>query len=112
MQEDLKQDIYIQNWKTHSAAIKIIYLYRVSLSIEEPTLITNPKREREVPHTKIVSFYLIPKLPPYFHALHMDRIFPTSYAATWNQTHISSVASPRGTIILDALPTELPRLQD
>ena len=30
------------------------------------------------------------------------------YAATGNQTHLSLVAPPRGTLIQDALPTELP----
>ena len=35
--------------------------------------------------------------------------FPNSYAATQNRTHVSSVAPPWGTLIQDALPTELPR---
>ena len=38
------------------------------------------------------------------------RIFPTFYAATRNRTHISSAAPLWGTLIQNALPTELPRL--
>ena len=37
------------------------------------------------------------------------RIFPTFYAATRNQTHISSAAPLCGTIIPNALPTEQPK---
>ena len=35
--------------------------------------------------------------------------FPTSFAATRNWTHVSSVAPLWGTLIQDVLPTELPR---
>ena len=33
---------------------------------------------------------------------------PPPRAATGNRTHLSSVAPPRGTLIQDTLPTELP----
>ena len=35
--------------------------------------------------------------------------FPTFYAATRNQTHVSSVVPPGGTVIQDAFLTELLR---
>ena len=39
----------------------------------------------------------------------VERIFsPSSYAATRNRTHVSSVAPLWGTLIQEALPTELP----
>ena len=38
----------------------------------------------------------------------ISMIFLPPYAATWNQTHVSRVASHRGTLIQDTLPTELP----
>ena len=58
-------------------------------------------------------YHLLHKPRTYFHVcLKMVRLefFPTSYAATWNQTHLSSVSPLRGTSIQDALLTELSRL--
>ena len=57
-------------------------------------------------------FHLHPKPRTYFHVCLLDgtaMIFPTSDAATRNQTHISSLAPPRGTFIQNALLTELVR---
>ena len=44
---------------------------------------------------KEIFFHLLPKLRTYFYVGLIDgaaRIFPTSYAATGNRTHASSVA--------------------
>ena len=38
------------------------------------------------------------------------RGYPYFFAMTGNQTRIGSVTHPQGTLILDALPTELPQL--
>ena len=57
-------------------------------------------------------FHLLLKLPSYLLVDAGLRIFPTSYATTENQTHVGSVAPSQGTLIQDALTTELvqPRL--
>ena len=51
-----------------------------------------------------IPLYLLPCLPPIWPA----GIFSSSYATTGNQTHVSSGAPLWGTLIQDALQTEVP----
>ena len=52
---------------------------------------------------------LFPSFAPQIAQLEFVIVLP--YAPTRNQTHMGSVAPPRGTLIQGALPTELPQLQ-
>ena len=65
-----------------------------------------------VPMEQKYFFHLLPKPHSYFYVYLINgvaRIFPSSYDATRNWTHISSSVSPWGTLFLDSLPTELPQ---
>ena len=72
-----------------------------------------PSEEDQFNEEKRLSkFHLLTKPCTYFHVRLTDgaaRIISTSYAATGNRNHISSVAPLLGTLIQVALPTELPQ---